>query len=80
MTFMERYQQEETWYGKVLVMSIFHTVMCQKEKNWTLLDTAKSFEVSIGLVSENLKLARQLDTDPKFIKHKSRANALEKLR
>lgn len=79
MTFTERYQQEDTWYGKVLVMGIYHTVMCQKNKAWTLHDTAEEFNVSIGLVSENLKLARALDMKTELINCKSRVEALRKL-
>jgi len=79
MTFIERYNNEDTWYGKVLVMSIYHMVMCQKEKTWTLQDTASFFECSIGLVSENIRLAKKLDTDPKFINNRSRVEALKKL-
>lgn len=79
MTFLERYQGEDTWYGKVLVMGVYHTVMCQRDKTWTLHDTAKEFECSIGLVSENLKLYKRIDTDTKLINCKSRVEALTKL-
>lgn len=61
-TFKERYHKEEIWHKKVLIMEIFHLTMGEKTKGkWTLRGTAKYFDVSIGLVSENLKLAIALN-------------------
>jgi len=80
VTFIEKYQNESTWYGKILIMGIYHTVMCQKyPKEWTLHHTANDFGVSIGLTSENIRLAVALDTNPGLINCKSRADALDKL-
>lgn len=57
-SFKERYDKEKIWHKKVLVMEIFHLTMCEKSKgHWPIRNTAKYFDVSIGLVSENLKLA-----------------------
>jgi hypothetical protein len=80
MTFPEKYLTEKTWHGKVLIMSLYHTAMTLKFKNWTLTDTAKQFNCSIGLVSENLALAKLIDINPKIMKCKSRQEALEKRR
>lgn len=79
MTFIERYQSEDTWYGKVLIMGIYHTVMSQKDKGWTLHHTANDFRVSVGLVSENIRLALALDTNKKLINCKTRQDALRKI-
>jgi hypothetical protein len=80
MTFNQRYQQEDTWYGKAIVMGIFHTVMCQNEIRWSLKDTADYFECSIGLVSENIRLAKAIDNPKKdLLTCKSRVEALKKL-
>jgi hypothetical protein len=57
MTFLERYNSEEIWWRKVLIMEIFHFAMSRQDNNWTLGKTAGSFNVSIGLVSENLRIA-----------------------
>jgi len=80
MTFIERYKKEETWYGKAIIMGIYHTVMCQKNKDWALIDTANDFQVSIGLVSENIRLALALDKDKNLINCKTRQIALEKIK
>jgi hypothetical protein len=79
ITFLERYQQEDTWYGKVIVMEIYHLAMSQRQKDWTVTKTAEFFGLSIGLVSENLKLADALHTKPLIINCKSRVEALKKI-
>lgn len=79
MTFLERYNQETTWYGKVMVMEIYHLAMSMRERNWTITRTATDFNCSIGLVSENLKLAFALhDIDSELWKCESRQDALKK--
>lgn len=62
MTFAEKYHKERRWHGKVLIMEIGHFAMSKKyktdyNKDWTIKQTAAVFGVSVGLVSENLKLA-----------------------
>lgn len=80
MTFKDRYNNEATWHGKVTVMEIYHLAMCQRIKGWTITLTAEHFEVSIGLVSENLRLANIIHIDPKILKCESRQEALRKWR
>lgn len=80
MTFLERYQREDTWYGKVIVMEIYHLARIHSDKNWTIADTARDFGgVSNGLVSENLKLAKAMHERDDLINAKSRVDALKKL-
>lgn len=79
MTFPERYQQETTWHGKATVMSLYHMAMCHREKGWTIKLTAEHFGVSIGLVSENLKLAHALHENEKLSKIETRQEALKKI-
>lgn len=79
MTFLERYQKEQTWYGKVIVMEIYHLTMCQRDKTWTIARTAGDFHVSISLTSENLKLAEAMHNDDKLINCKSRVKALRRI-
>ena len=79
MNFLERYRLENTWHGKVTIMEIYHLTMSNSYNHWTISDTADDFECSIGLVSENLKLAREIDKNPKIIQCETRQDALRKL-
>lgn len=79
MTFVERYNQETTWHGKATVMELFHLTMTQRDKSWTITKTAESFSVSIGLVSENLRLAQAIHDRPVFVTIPTRQEALNKL-
>lgn len=80
MTFLERYKLATTWHEKATVMEIYHLCMCQIERGWTLTMTARDFEVSIGLVSENLQLAHAIHVNEKILKCESRQSALLKIR
>ena len=79
MTFLERYQLAETWQDKCLVMEIYHLAMTTRSKNWTITRTAESFGVSIGLVSENLRLALAIHVNPKMLECETRQDAIRKL-
>lgn len=79
MTFQEKYEKAKIWYEKVLVMEIYHLAMTHRQANWTLTRTAKFFEVSTGLVSENLRLAQAIHTNEKLITCESRQDALRRL-
>lgn len=79
MTFQERYSSESTWHGKATVMGLFHLTMTQRDKTWTIGKTAKEFGVSLGLVSENLRLASFIHTHPKLIECPTRQEALKKM-
>lgn len=78
MTFLERYQKEETWYGKVIIMEIYHLAHVQSSKTWTITDTARDFQCSIGLVSENLRIADRMHVDENIINCKTRQDALRR--
>ncbi len=79
MTFPERYRAEDTWFGKVMVMEIFHLAMTHSERRWTLTKTAKEFDCSIGLVSENLRLAVEIHINSDILKCQTRQEALNKM-
>lgn len=79
MTFLEKYNQETTWHGKVLVMEIYHLAMTSRFRVWTVTKTAEHFGVSIGLVSENLRLASAIHDDTDLLEIPSRQQALRKL-
>lgn len=79
MTFVEKYSNESTWHGKALVMEIFHLAMIHRVKGWTVTKTAEEFQCSIGLVSENLRLALAIHSNDKILQCKSRQDALKHL-
>ena len=78
MTFKERYDTEATWDGKVAVMELYHLAMSHRVKGWTVTQTALYFECSLGLVSENLRIAGAIHHEPRILKCKSRQEALKK--
>lgn len=80
MTFKEKYHKEDTWYGRVMVMELYHLTMTHRIKRWTLAKTAEYFECSVGLVSENLKLAHAFHINHELIKFDTRQQALDKIR
>jgi hypothetical protein len=77
MTFEEKYKNETSWYGKAMIMEIYHLAMTQNYKWWTITRTAEYFGVSIGLASENLRLAHVLHVNPDLIAIPSRSEALK---
>ena len=79
MTFKEKYEQETTWQGKMTVMEIYHLAMSANNPRWTITLTARDFNVSIGLVSENLRLAYSSHINPKILECESRQEALKRL-
>jgi hypothetical protein len=80
MTFKERYKIEETWHGKAMIMELYHFAMCQRvHGRWTISKTAEHFNCSIGLVSENLKLAHAFHSNPKLMESPNRQEALKRL-
>lgn len=80
MTFKDRYNQCKTWHEKVLVMGLYHLTQKQRWGSyWNMTETAEYFEVSKGLVSENLKLYKFIDEDIRLIKH-TREQALKSIK
>ena len=62
-----------------MIMEIYHLAMTQNYKVWTITRTAEHFGVSIGLVSENLRLAHAIHIDPTLITIPLRQDAIKKL-
>lgn len=79
MTFKERYNLESTWQGRVIIMEIYHLAQCHRFKQWTVTRTAEYFGCSIGLTSENLRLALATHRDEAILKCEYRQEALKKL-
>lgn len=79
MTFLERYEIEPTWHGRAMIMEIYHLAQTLRHKGWTISRTAETFKVSIGLASENLKLAQAIHINERILECKSRQEALKKV-
>lgn len=79
MTFVEKYGQCKSWSDKVIVMRLYHLTAIELNKGWTISQTASVFNVSVGLVSENLRLADLIDRNPSIQNIKTRQEALRKL-
>ena len=61
MTFKEKYNQTLHWLPKITTINLYHQMMIAHKNHWTIRGTAEYFGVSIGLVSENLRLAERID-------------------
>lgn len=80
MTYKEFYNQQDSWSKKVLIIDLFHNKMLLKHgSKWNIRRTAKSLRLSVGLISEGLKLAKAVKED-RLIDCKNRKEALIKLR
>ena len=61
-------------------MELYHLAMCQRERGkWTVTKTAEHFKCSIGLVSENLRLAHAFHKNAALIQSPNRQEALKRL-
>lgn len=80
MTLIEKYKTEDRWYAKVILMEVYHLVNLRSNSNWTVSDTAHDFNVSIGLASENLRIAEAMHKNDKLINCKTRQLALDKIK
>jgi len=68
ITFKQKYNSRGmTWQEKAVLISLYHTTMCLKYPTWHMGDTAEHFEVSRGLVSENIRLAKEIDNGNKKV-------------
>lgn len=77
--FKKQYESSSTWQQRVIILSLFHSTQCIKNKNWNMKQTAAHFCISIGLVSENIRLAKEIQ-GPKceeLMKAKSREDGLK---
>ncbi len=79
-TFKDKYVTLTSWQEKAVLIALYHQAMCLKFTNWTLMDTSQHFSISIGLVSENIRLARFIDSKEfgsKLMKCETRERALK---
>lgn len=61
-------------------MEIFHMAATLSDASWTVGKTASFFGVSIGLASENLKLAEAIHENERLMRIDTRKEALRRLR
>jgi hypothetical protein len=80
MTFLERYQEMKKWQDKVIIMEMYHLAQTIHHQDWTLRKTANYFNCSMGLISENLKLAKLFHEHHPITNAKTRDDALKSLK
>ena len=78
-TYKDKYKEAKTWRRKVIIMSLFHSVLRARKKNHSVRFLAKYFEVSVGLVSENLRITAASNYK-RLIRCTTRKRALELLK
>jgi len=61
MTYKEAYKSVKDWKKKASLISMFHHKMCLKNDKWTMRATALYFGVSLGKVSEDIKIVLQME-------------------
>jgi hypothetical protein len=79
MTHLERYQAAKSWQEKSQVMEIYHLSMGLVHKDWTIAKTANYFCCSIGLTSENLRIAEMSHKEPSILLCNTRQEAVGRL-
>jgi len=80
-TFKDKYNDPSvSWQNKAMLISLYHSIMKYQYPTWTQLDTAQHFEVSVGLVSENIRLSREMDDGKNARKIKNSKTREEGLR
>ncbi len=78
ITFKQQYISCVTWQDKCVVVALYHKLMCVKYPNWTIRHTAEYFDISNGLVSENVRLADAVNDGNDIIQHcKTREEGLK---
>lgn len=62
MTYKEKYESCETWQERAVIINLYHALQVAQRKHWTMRATAKYFGISLGHVSEDIKLAESIST------------------
>lgn len=84
-TMILKIKEETIWHRRVLSILIYHTSQQLKFENkrgnkWKVEDTARELKMSVGYISESIRLAKAI---PKFsgeLEKLTREKALEKIR
>lgn len=61
MTYKQKYDSCKTWQEKCLIINLYHCLMVLEHDDWQMRQTAKYFNISLGLVSEDIKLAIHIE-------------------
>lgn len=77
--YKEQFDSETDWRKRVLIVELFHLQMLVNNPRWRIRDTARAFKRSVGLISENLELAKHI-RNGKFDDCRSREKAMKILR
>jgi hypothetical protein len=78
---VQKFYDETGWKDKCLLLEIIHIKMKQSRRGrWRIKDTAKMLKLSVGLVSEDLQLARALTNEVLSSNVKSRNQAIKQIR
>jgi hypothetical protein len=80
MTLREKYYRVDKWHERVTLMELHHLRMKAQNPKYTLSQTAHYFGVSMGLVSENLRLALIFHTQPALLNCPNRQEALKQIK
>lgn len=69
-------RQEFEWVKRTKATHAFHLSQLKTNPKWTLRDTAKELNRSLGRVSEDLMLASYMKTHPRVETYKSVQDAI----
>jgi glucan phosphorylase len=75
-----RYHDSDKWYEKALIILVYHTIMSGAVENWTMRMTAKKLDRSVGLISEDIRLAQCIKDHDDMLKLPDRQSAMKKMR
>lgn len=76
-----KYHDSDKWYEKALIILVYHTIMSGTVKHWTLRMTAKKMDRSVGLVSEDIRLAQCIKLhEDIMLKLPDRQSAMKKMK
>jgi len=79
MTYQEALRKEKRWARRAIIINLCHKSMQLRRKKWSMRLTAKKLSISLGAVSEGIKLANAL-LDDSSLEFLCREDALKKIR
>lgn len=79
MTFQEAIKKEKKWHRKAMLINLFHNSMLLRKKKWTMRESAKKLDISLGAISESIRLAKAILENSELEKMK-REDAIRSIR
>lgn len=76
MTFQEALKKEKRWQKRAFLVNLYHNLRLLKHRKWTMRATARRLGISLGAVSEAVKLAEAMIDKPE-IENMKRDEALK---